>query len=1151
MDIFEYLKKLNSFNTIITSDNLKVGQSSDGFNQMVIGCDHTDYEGSIFVVLPSLFEATKYYDALCELVGYDDVLFFPGDEVISSGIVSTSGDFLFERIETIYSLINNPKKIVVTNMYGIIKYELNKDIWTNSFFTLKKGMEISIDHLINDLVRNGYKHVYQTIKTGEFARRGSIVDIFPLGYNNPIRIDFFDDEIDEIKEFNFETQRSISKVDNVLILPVEELIYTAEDFSYAKDKILAFIDNFELSKIEEEVYNKDLFNLENHDSLGVLSRYVPFFDESKSTILDFSDNKRLYIIDPIKSLENYRRLLVDLDEYAFGNLQTLSKMDICYNFEKVLDMPAIKIEGLRNFGVPDFKVYSKNIDGYKGRVKQIVGDLKTYRKSKLVISFNNENRAKRLADVMDEEGVVTNTITDFSKFAPGVIYILYKYLPSFYLESEDLYILNESTIYDTEEKKTKARFKSIYKNAKKITSKDELHIGDYVVHYDYGIGKYLGIETLKLGGLSRDLIHVMYANNTALYIPLEKISNLMKYASYDVEGIMLHEIGGTSWARLKSRVRKRIHDISDELIALYAKRNASTGFKFPPDSEEQISFERDFEHELTKDQETALRDIKHDMESEKPMDRLVCGDVGYGKTEVALRAAFKAVYGGKQVAVLAPTTILARQHYQTFKSRMEEYGVRVEMLSRFVSTGEQNKIIDDVKRGSVDVLIGTHRILSTEIVFKDLGLLIIDEEQRFGVTHKERIKEMKVNVDCITLTATPIPRTLQMSMMGIKDLSMIETPPKDRYPIQTYVIERNDRVIQDAILKEMARGGQVFYLYNYTETIIDMKEHLQSLVPEARICIGHGKLKKEQLENTISKFIDGKYDVLLCTTIIETGIDMPRTNTLIIHDSDRLGLSQLYQIRGRVGRSNKIAYAYLMYEPRKELTVEAEKRLSTIKEFNELGSGYKIAMRDLSIRGAGDILGEEQSGFIESVGIDMYLKILDEEVNHKAPPKDEEIDKSLVLPIVNRTIDRSYIESDDQIISLHKKIAELNSLKELNELEAELLDRFGEPPLDIISYMYEKLMDNYCKKLGIYRIDRESTPGMAIYHFSKEVSEKLNGQFIFETLGKDKDILLAHYDKEVLIKVKNNQDVLYTIKHVCEFFNKIDNEKLYAEAINE
>ena len=709
------------------------------------------------------------------------------------------------------------------------------------------------------------------------------------------------------------------------------------------------------------------------------------------------------------------------------------------------------------------------------------------------------------------------------------------------MKNDDLIIINEHDIFDIDYHATKAKYKSIYKNARKISNYDELEIGDYVVHYDYGIGIYSGIKTMENNGIKRDFINVCYKNNSALYIPLEKISDLSKYASKDTEGVEIHEIGGTAWARTKARVKKRVHDISDKLIKIYSERKQAKGFAFPEDSPEQFEFENEFEYELTPDQARAIREIKSDMESERPMDRLVCGDVGYGKTEVALRAAFKAVYGGKQVCVLAPTTILARQHFLTFKGRMEKYGVRVELLSRFVTRKKQKEVIEATLKGSVDVLIGTHRILSEEIKYKDLGLLIVDEEQRFGVTHKEKIKELKVNVDCITLTATPIPRTLQMSVMGLKDLSMIETPPKNRYPIQTYVIERNDRIITEAINREIARGGQVFYLYNWTESIDDEAAKIKSLVPNARICIGHGKMAKDDLEDVIRDFIDKKYDVLICTTIIETGIDMPDTNTLIIHDADRLGLSQMYQIRGRVGRSNKIAYAYLMYEPRKVLTKEAEKRLETIKEFNELGSGFKIAMRDLSIRGSGDLLGEEQSGFVESVGIDMYLKILDEEINKKdEQPKKQDI--SITKPLVSRTISKDYIETDDMRIKIHQRIDKIKGIEDAKKLIAELEDRFGSVPEEVLLYIYEKTIDKYCELLDIYKIDRDKKE-LLVFYMSAEKSAMVDGNKLFSALPLDNRVRLGYSkQREIYINLYGVlTHKLDAFKEICTFFDDIKN----------
>ncbi len=1144
MNLFEYFYNIDSVSKVLSSKKLKIGQSCDEYNQMLVATDFYVNHKSIFVVLPNLHTAQKYYDSLSSFVNEEDVLFFPADELVSAEMIAATGDFLFERIQTLYTLLQGNPKIVIMNMHAAIKYEMHPSKWMNNIFNLKINDSIDINELCKRLANMGYEPVYTTVKTGEFSKRGSIVDIFPLGYTNPIRLDFFGDEIDTIKEYNIDTQRSMNKIDGVNILPVSEFIYSKVEYEIAKNKILSFMDKYKLSQIEEDMYKSDLSKLEDHKSLELLSRYLGFFEENLSLVFDYIENKKIYIIDPAKSTEGYDRLTLDLNEYCarLGGY-SIANMKLFKDFNILLNNANILIEGLRSIGNLDYNAYAKEIAPYKANQKLILEDLIKYKNKKiLLICLKSEDRYNKLNEYLLENNLYINRITDISHVKSNSINLFMGDFPAFDLLYESFILINESAIFDIEYAPRRAKYKSIYKNAIKISKYDELCIGDYVVHYDYGIGKYLGIKTMKTNDIERDFLYIMYGGGSGLYIPLEQISNIMKYASADVEGVMIHTIGSTAWARTKAKVRKRVHDISDKLIALYSQRQVAKGFQFPPDSEEQADFEAEFEYDLTMDQRKAVEAIKADMESPRPMDRLVCGDVGYGKTEVAMRAAFKAVYGGKQVCVLAPTTILARQHYLNFKNRMEKYGVRVELLSRFVSAQKQKNIIADLHKGGVDVVIGTHRVLSDEIKYHDLGLLIVDEEQRFGVTHKEKIKELKVNVDCITLSATPIPRTLQMSVMGLKDLSMIETPPKNRYPIQTYVMERNDRIITDAIERELSRGGQIFYLYNFTESIDLQAAKLKSLVPDARICVGHGKLTKDQLESVITKFINKEYDILLCTTIIETGIDMPDTNTLIIHDADRLGLSQMYQIRGRVGRSNKIAYAYLMYEPRKVLTPEAEKRLETIKEFNELGSGFKIAMRDLSIRGAGDLLGEEQSGFVESVGIDMYMKILDEEINKKAldieKPKQ---DMSLTTPMSNRTIKESYINNDDIRISIHKKIDKLESLNDMNELILELEDRFGNVEDDLLIYMYEKLMKVYCNKLNIYKIDKANRRYLT-YIVTQDGSKLLDGTKLFTSTSDFKYINITYKNFEIqfLLEIQGRNKIDY-FKDICSYFDKIIN----------
>jgi len=1145
MNFLEYFYEKNK--TLIDSKHIRVGNTCDEFNINMIASDFLNQKKTIFVVTPNLYFAQRYYDILSSLVPEEDVLFFPKDELVSVDVISSNGDFLFERINTLYTLIENEKKIVILNLVGAIQYEMPKEKWLNSFIRLHKDMDYPIKDLELNLLSLGYEKVYTVTKTGEFSRRGSIIDIFPLGYNNPLRLDFFGDTLDIIKVFDVETQRSLNKIEDALILPVSEFIYNEEEYEIAKNKIFDYLNNYSLSVDEDNMYKRDMENLYLHKSLDSLSRYIKFFSNKETSIFDFSSDKKIYFIDPVKCKEMYERIMVDI-EFACTRLggYSLSSLKIFNDFDSILNISNVILEGVRNLFDNDEFANSKPVEPYKANQKLILQDLLDYSKTKnLVLVINKKEHIEKLNELLEEKSLILVPLKDFSNLKKGIVYYIEGNYPSFI--QDDFVIIHESTIFDSFYQKKKIHYKSIYKNATKISNYDELVIGDYVVHYDYGIGKYQGIKTLTQKGISRDYIYIMYANQSALMLPLEQISSLMKYASKDAEGIVLHELGSTAWARQKARVRKRVHDISDALIKLYAARQAAEGFQFPKDNNLQLELENDFEYELTEDQKKAIDDIKRDMETKRPMDRLVCGDVGYGKTEVALRAAFKAILGGKQVAILAPTTILARQHYYTFKKRMEKYGARVELLSRFVSKKNQKTIIEDIKKGSVDLVVGTHRLLSEEVKYHDLGLLIVDEEQRFGVTHKEKIKALKVNVDCITLTATPIPRTLQMSVMGIKDLSMIETPPKNRYPIQTYVLERNDRIIQDAITREIARGGQVFYLYNRVETIMDMATKLHDLVPYARIGVGHGKLAKEELEDVIQAFIDKEYDVLLCTTIIETGIDIPDTNTLIIHDADRLGLAQMYQIRGRVGRSSKIAYAYLMYEPRKVLTPEAEKRLETIREFNELGSGYKIAMRDLSIRGSGDLLGDEQSGFVESVGIDVYLRILQEEIDKKKhegeisfdDKKEKKEDISLVTPLVSRTIQKDYINSDDLRIEIHKKIDKINSLAGLHQLEDELIDRFGQIDEELYLYMYEKLMKSYCKQIGVYKIDTKK-PTEIVFYIDKESSKKKDGNLLFQEASKRNTIRLNYKDFEIqIIQILKPGERLADFKLICDYFSKI------------
>lgn len=1099
-------------------------------------CDFLRSKRSVLCVLPTLYEAERAYSMASQMLDENKVLFFPADELLAAQMIDVEGDFKYERINTLISLLDKSDYLVVTNLTGSLKLNQSHELWRDLIFSINKTSIIDEKKLYSSLNRMGYHFSYTVTKTGEYSHRGSIIDIFPLNYSQPIRIDLFGDEIDTMKYFDVESQRSGEALDEFKIAPVSELLYNDEDLELALKKLNQFVYDKKPSEYELEKINKDIENLTTHSHVDNLTRYAKFFSPVES-IIDFMNNPLIYLIDYKKCEDSYQRMIKDIKDYC-DNLEGRFLFDLDYfkKFDELVAASSVLAEGVVNVFSTGIDYEISIPDDLKANEEAIIKYLnQNYKKYTIIITIQNQIRFEHLEQTLLDNHFSYEMIRNDKKIEEGKINILLNdYLPSFKSNSLKLIVLNEATLFNIKYEPRKTKYKSVYKNTSKISHYDELEIGDYVVHFDYGIGIYRGLQMLETSGIKRDYIKVEYDNGDNLYVPLEQISSLEKYNAGDVKNIKLSTLGTKKWSQAKEKVRRKLQDISQGLIKLYANRSASVGYAFAPDSPDQVLFEADFGYELTPDQKKAIIEIKREMESNRVMDRLVCGDVGYGKTEIALRAAFKAVCSGKQVAVLAPTTILSRQHYFTFKNRMERFGVRVDLLNRLQKPSQIKSTKEGLLSGEVDVVIGTHKLLGKDIKYKDLGLLIIDEEQRFGVTQKEKIKEIKVNVDAITLSATPIPRTLQMSMMGIKTLSMLETPPKNRYPVQTYVLERNELIIKDAIEREMTRHGQIFYMYNFKDTIYDVAHHLQALVPDCRICVGHGGMDKEELEGIITDFIDKKYDMLVCTTIIETGIDIPDANTLIVHDANRLGLSQLYQLRGRVGRSDKIAYSYLMYEPNYILSDQALKRLDTIKEFNELGSGFKIAMRDLSIRGAGDILGDEQSGFIETVGLETYLHILDEELHkvknpYELPAKPK--DPSLTKAYANRFISSDYINNEDVKIEIHKRIAKIKRLSDLYDLQSELLDRFGKYDKELDVYMHEMLLNKLCDTLEIKKI--LDTKSQMILFMSQSMSAKMDGNKMFElATSMSKNLVLNYYNKQIEIiinKIGDFKDYLITL----------------------
>lgn len=1011
---------------------------------------------NILIVTSSLFEANIIYNNLLNYT--DKVSLFPMDDFLTSEAVAISPDLRIERLNTLNNLLDE-RRIVITNLMGYLRFLPTKDIYKNSFISLKVNDDISQRDLLENLSNLGYVRETIVTKTGEIGVRGFVFDIFPLGYSHPVRIEFFGDTIESIRLFDEENQKSIQNLNEVLIKPYREFIL--------------------------EKYNEGISDNQ---------KYLKQYSKKVVSILDYLDDCILIFKDPNQMKVSVQQLFLEIAEYR-DEKDWDFKDSYMFDFSipvnssyylSVDNMISDLSVSVLDFSVKTVPKFNENIEVIQKYLREnldfgytIIICLKEYQIKSFIKYLNVPYLLTNIDNIYNGKVNIVNY-----EINCGFIYKNY-----IYLSAKDLFNLPESS--------DKRKYKSSFKYATKIKDIGKLNIGDYVVHDINGIGIYDGIKTLSLGDIKKDYIVVLYAGNDKLYIPVEKINLISKYSGNEGAVVKVHKLGGSEWKKTKARVKTKIQDVANQLLKIYAEREMKKGFMFSKDNDLQFAFENEFIYEPTSDQLRAISDIKDDMESSKPMDRLLCGDVGFGKTEVALRAIFKAVMDSKQVLYLCPTTILSSQQYKNALDRFKNYPVRIGLLNRFTSYKETKRILRDLENGNIDVVFGTHRLLSDDIKPKDLGLLVIDEEQRFGVMHKEKIKKYKANIDVLTLTATPIPRTLQMSMVGIRSLSLIETPPVDRYPVQTYVIEENNQIIKDAIYKEMSRGGQVFILYNRVETIEEKMIQIQQLVPEARIIFSHGRLNKEEIEDRMIKFIEHKADILLCTTIIETGIDIPNVNTLIIIDADKFGLSQLYQIRGRVGRSNKIAYAYLMYNANKTLNDTAVKRLNVIKEFTELGSGFSIATRDLSIRGAGDILGSEQAGFIDSVGIDLYLKMLDDEIAHIRGEKtvtEEEKDEKPLLSITTHISD-NYVDDNDLKIEIHKKINEIDSYEKLLEVKTELEDRFGKINEDIIIYMYEEWFEKLAKKLEIISV--KQTRNFIEMTFSENITYKIDSEKLF------------------------------------------------------
>lgn len=1095
MNILEFLERKNKYIDVVNdilklqdNENIYIGNAACNLSKMLAALTYLKTNQNIIYVTENIYEASKAYETFCDLLDSEKVSFFPVEEFISSELVASSLTFRLARMLTLHNIVENNPKLIVTCTEGITKQMMSKEKIKKSTITLKVGQEIQLKKLVEELVIRGYKKVSITEELGTFSVRGSIVDIYPINKDTVYRVNFFDDEIETIKKVNIQTQMSEGKEQSINIFPLYDMYYDQSEIENIEKSILK--DHSLTEKVE-----KDLNKIKNYDSLDQLYIYLPYIDPNYIPFLTLFDEPICFFEDLNHIIDHQKAALLEITEYLLSVKYT-GKNDFFLTIEEILAMSNKNIFLKNNISsLNDIKL-TKLIDlkttnnfDYNNNIKLVIEDIKLNKEKTYIITHFDEKKLSFLEEVFTNNGIAFNKL---DKIVPNTVNLMVSKNAYGFIDYDiNLEILTPNEFAPGKINK-QGKYHKYYKQTTKLYDKDDLKIGDYVVHQEYGIGIYLGIETKTLRNNKIDYLHIQYADEGKLYVPVENIYLLEKYNTSKDATPKLNNLTGKEWKKKKAKIKEKVMNVAKRLIKVQAERDLKQGYIYLPDSKEQLEFESDFEYRETEDQIKAIDEVKQDMESSKPLDRLVCGDVGFGKTEVAMRAAFKAVDNGKQVVYLAPTTVLTRQHYYSFKERFEKFGIRVELLNRFVPQSVQKNVLDGLKKGYVDIVIGTHRVLSQDIVFKDLGLLIIDEEQRFGVIHKERIKELKANIDVLTLTATPIPRTLQMSLSGLRDLTLIETPPTNRLPVQTYVLESNDSVIREAINRELGRHGQVFYLLNHIDELDRLVGKIHRLVPQAKIGVIHGKMEKEKIEEELMMFLDKSYDVLVCTTIIETGIDIPNANTLIIERADYLGLSQLYQIRGRVGRSDRISYAYLMYEPHKVLTQQAAKRLEAIKEFTALGSGYKIAMKDLAIRGAGDILGDEQSGFIDAIGMDLYMKLLDEAISELKgiTKEDKEKEEKHYNLSISKYIDTSYVSDDDIRITMHKEISKIKSRDQISMLIQEYTDRYGKPKEDVLLYMEAKYLEFLLKSKGIESF--KETEKEVTLNFDEMTSKKIN-----------------------------------------------------------
>ncbi|CAM3064441.1 transcription-repair coupling factor [Lactiplantibacillus plajomi] len=1124
MNIEAIIEQTPDFQTILAGISPKSRQLITGLN----GSARTVYLTALFhqlthsllIVTDNLFHASQLVDDLNSLLADDQVYLFPAEEMMASEIATSSPEYRAQRVQAVNALLRDTPAIVVTSVSGARRFLPPVAQFKAARIDLKVGGDVDLADLQVRLHDMGYVKEQLVARPGDYAVRGSIMDIYPLDADYPLRLDLFDTEIDTLKYFDPATQRSVQNLDAYTVLPATDFILTADMLRAGAERLRAAMatESKKLKAADKQTLADNLAQPLADMEKGIIGNdlllYGNYLYDRKTSIFDYVAADGVVVFDDYsRILDSEQQLLTQEADWVTDQLshhRVLSTATYGNEMRDLLrdDQHAQVLMALFQKGIGNVRfaqvtnVRTRPMQEFFGQLPTLKTELDRWRKLKqtVVLMVSEAERLTKVSNTLDDFEIEA-VMTKAENLQTGVVQIVQGSLQNgFEFPDGHLVVITEQEMFKKVAKKRPRR--QTLANAERLKSYTDLKPGDFVVHVNHGIGKYVGMQTLEVDGVHQDYITIAYQNNAKIFIPVTQLNLVQKYVSSESKTPHINKLGGTEWTKAKRKVAAKIEDIADELVDLYAKREAEKGYAFPEDDSYQDDFDNEFPYAETPDQLRSINEIKHDMERPKPMDRLLVGDVGYGKTEVALRAAFKAIEAGKQVAFLVPTTILAQQHYETMLNRFEGYPVNVGMLSRFRTAKEMKETVQQLKDGELDIVVGTHRLLSKDVSFADLGLLIIDEEQRFGVKHKERLKALKASVDVLTLTATPIPRTLHMSMLGVRDLSVIETPPTNRYPIQTYVMEQNYGVIKEGIEREMQRNGQVFYLHNRVHDIDKVVAQIKALVPDAAVAHIDGQMPESQLEGILYDFIRGEYDVLVTTTIIETGVDIPNVNTLFVENADRMGLSQLYQLRGRIGRSSRVAYAYFTYQQNKVLTEVGEKRLQAIKDFTELGSGFKIAMRDLSIRGAGNLLGKQQHGFIDSVGYDLYTQMLSEAVAKKRGQQAKVKTDATIELGIEAYLPSEYIEDERQKIEIYKRIRQLENNDQYLEVQDDLMDRFGDYPQEVASLLAVGKLKMLADDALIEKIQRDDDN--LNLTLSKQGTAKLDTKDIFKALAKTK-----------------------------------------------